>query len=403
MKNKLISIAKSIYSVKTWRWTVLIMLTVLITSVGYYSLNFFESSRPEISISKKELEKNKINKNLNQSDEVESEATFEDFNLKFKSLSKKIPKAEWKLTEKELTKEEYEAELKKYNSNVRETAEAAAYYYMLTGEYSSLSSDNIPYPQKKEVLKYSMKTFFDDILKVYDTDSTDFDTKNSIIDKIDHFIELTDKKGTDTILVDKFRSVLENSKNLSLNEIKSVEILHKSVTKTKLIFSTSTPNSPKERQVELFKMYESAANNELTEERFVQLDELVNKLKTNKIKDTIVVLNVLVSAMNTDFSKYKEKEESIDELEIQCINDFFMGGKIDFNEDNVEDNYKKYKELFSKKIKEANLEKKAREIQRSENRMLAWKWIFNSSLFFFIAIIIVLLAKINLKLKTYNI
>jgi hypothetical protein len=150
-------------------------------------------------------------------------------------------------------------------------------------------------------------------------------------------------------------------------------------------------------------MYESAANNELTEERFVQLDELVNKLKTNKIKDTIVVLNVLVSAMNTDFSKYKEKEESIDELEIQCINDFFMGGKIDFNEDNVEDNYKKYKELFSKKIKEANLEKKAREIQRSENRMLAWKWIFNSSLFFFIAIIIVLLAKINLKLKTYNI
>jgi hypothetical protein len=403
MENKLISIAKSIYSVKTWRWTVLIMLTVLITSVGYYSLNFFESSRPEISISKKELEKNKINKNLNQSDEVESEATFEDFNLKFKSLSKKIPKAEWKLTEKELTKEEYEAELKKYNSNVRETAEAAAYYYMLTGEYSSLSSDNIPYPQKKEVLKYSMKTFFDDILKVYDTDSTDFDTKNSIIDKIDHFIELTDKKGIDTILVDKFRSVLENSKNLSLNEIKSVEKLHKSVTKTKLIFSTSTPNSPKERQVELFKMYESAANNELTEERFVQLDELVNKLKTNKIKDTIVVLNVLVSAMNTDFSKYKEKEESIDELEIQCINDFFMGGKIDFNEDNVEDNYKKYKELFSKKIKEANLEKKAREIQRSENRMLAWKWIFNSSLFFFIAIIIVLLAKINLKLKTYNI
>lgn len=402
MKNKLTQLAKGIYNVKTWRWTVLAMIIVLMSGAIYYSINFLESSRPHVTISKKELKKGKINKDLTQTDEVESEATFEEFSAKYKDLSRKIPKAEWKLTERALTDAEYKVEYDEYLA-AKERRSSLLYDYISYGmtppDY--LYSDPAE-PSRVKTFPYSMKGFMDEILKAYDTDSTDFDTKIRIVEKIDHFLEMTDKKGTDTLLVNKFKSVLVNSKDLSLEEIKAVEKLHKSITKTPLVFSLTAPNSDQERQAELFRMYEAAANGVITEARFTQMDALVKQLKSKKIKDTVVVLNVLASAMNTNFTKFKEEGESEDELEMQCIDDFFMSGKIDFTKDDVENKYNKYKDLFGKKLEAANLEKKAREILRKENRKNAGEWVFNGMLFAFIGVIIVFLAKLNARLKMNN-
>jgi len=402
MKNKLTQLAKGIYNVKTWRWTVLVMIAVLISGAVYYAINFLETSRPHVTISKKELKKGKVNKDLAQNDEVESEATFEDFNQKYKTLSRKIPKAEWKLTQQEMTDAEYKVEFDKY-LEAKESRSSLLYDYIRYGvtppEY--LYSDPEE-PTRVKTFPYSMKGFMDDILKGYDTDSTDFDAQIAVVEKIDHFLEMTDKKGTDTLLVDKFKSVLVSSKDLSIEEMKAVEKLHKSITKTPLVFSLTAPNSPQERQSELFKMYEAAANGEMTEARLAQLDALVKQLKTKKVKDTVVVLNVLASAMKTDFTKYKEEGESADELEMQCIDDFFMSGKIDFTKDDVENKYNKYTDLFGKKLEAANLEKKAREVLRKENRKTAGDFVFNGLLFAFIGVIIVFLAKLNSTLKTNN-
>jgi hypothetical protein len=401
MKNKLTQLAKGIYNVKTWRWTVLVMIAVLISGAVYYAINFLETSRPHVTISKKELKKGKVNKDLTQTDEVESEATFEDFNAKYKALSRKIPKAEWKLTKRELTEGEYAVEYRKYEENVQSIAEMRG-SYLING---MTPPDYLNYPDaptRVKMFPYSMKGFMDDILKGYDTDSTDFDTKIRIVEKMEHFMDMTDKKGLDTLLVDKFKSVLVNSKDLSIEEIKAVEKLHKSITKTPLVFSLTAPNSPQERQSELFNMYEAAANGEMTEARLAQLDALVKQLKTKKVKDTVVVLNVLASAMKTDFTKYKEEGESADELEMQCIDDFFMSGKIDFTKDDVENKYNKYTDLFGKKLEAANLEKKAREVLRKENRKTAGDFVFNGLLFAFIGVIIVFLAKLNSTLKTNN-
>ena len=402
MKNKLTQLAKGIYNVKTWRWTVLVMIAVLISGAVYYAINFLESSRPHVTISKKELKKGKVNKDLAQTDEVESEASFEDFNAKYKALSRKIPKAEWKLTQQEMTDAEYQVEYDKYlESKERRSSLLLDYYSYGMTPPDYLYSDPVE-PTRIKTFPYSMKGFMDEILKGYDTDSTDFDTKIRIVEKIDHFLEMTDKKSADTLLVDKFKSILVNSKDLSIEEMKAVEKLHKSITKTPLVFSLTAPNSDQERQTELFEMYEAAANGEITEARFTQLDALVKQLKTKKIKDTVVVLNVLTSVMKTDFSKYKEDGESVDELEMQCIDDFFMSGKIDFTKDDVQNKYNKYTDLFGKKLDAANLEKKAREQLRKENRKSAGEWVFNGLLFAFMGVIIVFMAKLNSRLKTNN-
>jgi hypothetical protein len=402
MKNKMTQLVKGIYNVKTWRWTVLAMIAVLISGAVYYAINFLETSRPHVTISKKELKKGKVNKDLTQTDEVESEATFEDFSAKYKSLSRKIPKAEWKLTKRILTEDEYNEAYRAYEEESQSRYDRYFSYMRAGMTPPAYLLETLPAPQRETTYTYSMKKFMDDILKGYDTDSTDFDAQIAIVDKMDHFLEMTDKKGADTLLVDKFKSVLVNSKDLSLEEMKAVEKLHKSVTKTPLVFSLTAPNSPQERQSELFKMYEAAANGEITEARFTQLDALAKQLKTKKIKDTVVVLNVLASAMKTDFSKFKEEGESVDELEMQCIDDFFMSGKIDFTKDDVQNKYNKYTELFGKKLEAANLEKKAREQLRKENRKSAGEWVFNGLLFAFMGVIIVFLAKLNSRLKTNN-
>lgn len=401
MKNKLTQLAKGIYNVKTWRWTVLAMIAVLFIGAVYYAFNFFETSRPHVTISKKELKKGKVNKDLAQSDEVENEATQEDFDTKYKSLAKKIPKAEWKMTQRELTEAEYKVEYDEYINRCVDI-DRANEYLMNFGIPTTFTSADIQQPTRIKTFPYSMKGFMDAILKGYDTDTTDFDAQIMVVDKIDHFIAMTDKKGLDTLLVDKFKSVLVNSKDLSIEEMMAVEKLHKSITKTPLVFSLTAPNSVQERQSELFKMYEAAANGELNEARFTQLDALVAHLKTKKIKDTVVVLNVLVSAMKTDFTKYQEEDESMDELQMQCIDDFFMSGKIDFTKDDIVSKYEKYSDLFGKKLEAANLEKKAREILRKENRKSAGEWVFNGLLFSFIGVIIVFLAKLNSRLKTNN-
>ena len=401
MKNKLTQLAKGIYNVKTWRWTVLVMIAVLFSGAVYYAFNFFETSRPHVTISKKELKKGKVNKDLAQSDEVENEATQADFDTKYKSLSKKIPNAEWKMTQRELTEAEYKVEYDEYINRCVDI-DRANEYLMNFGIPTTFRSADIQQPTRIKTFPYSMKGFMDAILKGYDTDTTDFDAQITVVDKIDHFIAMTDKKGLDTLLVDKFKSVLVNSKDLSIEEMMAVEKLHKSITKTPLVFSLTAPNSVQERQSELFKMYEAAANGELNEARFTQLDALVAHLKTKKIKDTVVVLNVLVSAMKTDFTKYQEEDESMDELQMQCIDDFFMSGKIDFTKDDIVSKYEKYSDLFGKKLEAANLEKKAREILRKENRKCAGEWVFNGLLFSFIGVIIVFLAKLNSRLKTNN-
>ncbi len=402
MKNKLTQLAKGIYNVKTWRWTVLVMIAVLFSGAVYYAFNFFETSRPHVTISKKELKKGKVNKDLAQSDEVENEATEADFDTKYKALAKKIPKAEWKMTQRELTEAEYAVEYDRYLQAKNSRMDLLMDYFMTGVTPPDFLNSDPGEPTRIKTFPYSMKGFMDAILKGYDTDTTDFDAQITVVDKIDHFIAMTDKKGLDTLLVDKFKSVLVNSKDLSIEEMMAVEKLHKSITKTPLVFSLTAPNSVQERQSELFKMYEAAANGELTEARFTQLDALVAHLKTKKIKDTVLVLNVLVSAMKTDFTKYQEEDESMDELQMQCIDDFFMSGKIDFTKDDIVSKYEKYTDLFGKKLEAANLEKKAREILRKENRKCAGDWVFNGLLFSFIGVIIVFLAKLNSRLKTNN-
>ena len=240
MKNKLTQLAKGIYNVKTWRWTVLVMIAVLISGAVYYAINFLESSRPHVTISKKELKKGKVNKDLAQTDEVESEASFEDFNAKYKALSRKIPKAEWKLTQQEMTDAEYQVEYDKYlESKERRSSLLLDYYSYGMTPPDYLYSDPVE-PTRIKTFPYSMKGFMDEILKGYDTDSTDFDTKIRIVEKIDHFLEMTDKKSADTLLVDKFKSILVNSKDLSIEEMKAVEKLHKSITKKPLVFSLTS-------------------------------------------------------------------------------------------------------------------------------------------------------------------
>jgi hypothetical protein len=238
----------------------------------------------------------------------------------------------------------------------------------------------------------------DDVYAGLDIDSTDFDSKIKAIEKIEHFYSLTDKKGGDTLLVDKFKTICSNSKNLTIEEIQGVEKLHKSITKTKLVFSLTKENSEFERQDQLFNLFEAAANSEITPERFELLDSIVLRLKNQKkIKDTIAILDVMNTVMKIDFSKYKAKGESADELEIECAKLFINDATIKYDEKDVVEKFEKYISLYDSKLAAANLEKKAREILRKENRSKAIDLMYFGFFFTCICVMIVQLIKQNNK------
>ena len=392
MKNNLNKLFHAIYGLTIWKWTVLAMLIVLIGGGVFFAINYPESERPHVTISKLELKKGKINEDLYQVDDVVTVATFEQYNSKLKALKKKIPGAEWDRTEIELSDDEYERKTTEYYQNY-----ALYYAWYMEGIISNLPEP----PAKKVSLPYSMKKFMDDILESQEIDSADFDAKLVLLSKIDHFLEMTDKKGVDTLLVDKFKGVLRSSKNLTIEEMKAVEKLHLSITKTPLVFSLTKVNSPKERQDQLFNLYECAANLDITPARFEQMNRIAKSLKSKlKMKDTVAVLNVVHAALNTDFKEFKEKEESVDMLELQCVEDFFFSGKIDYKEKDVLDRFKKYSKLFAKKLEAANLEKRAREILRQENRDTGRDWMYFGFFFTCMGVMIVFLYRLNAALNT---
>jgi hypothetical protein len=392
MNNKITRILDIVSKDKVWKIVLFSMVTVLLSGSIYYFINFPESSRVHVEITPKEFKSGKINDDITATDEVESTATFEEYNVKYKALKAKLPKAEWNLLERKLTPAEYEKEVTRYSEYYGNLAVIEAF----GGDISEFPE--MSYPGDTKIYTYSMKKFLDDVYNGLNIDSTDFDSKIVALEKIEHFYSLTDKKGGDTLLVKNFKNICSNSKNLSIDEIKGVEKLHNSITKTKLVFSLTKENSVFERQDQLFNLFEAAANSEITPEKFELLDSILLRLKKQKIvKDTVVILNVMNTVMNIDFSKYKAKGESVDALEIECAKLFINDASIKYDEKDVVAKFEKYISLYDSKLAAANLDKKAREILREENRNKAIDLMYFGFFFTCICVIIVQLIKQNNK------
>jgi len=374
MKQKLIQIYSFIY--KEWIWRVLALLMILIFIIGgiVYAINYFNPARTEFIITTKEFRKNTLNIDLSETDEIDSKTTKEQYDKRFNAFKSKIPDAEWNIVEIKLTDEEFKAKVDSWRAQM---------------DAMEPGGKEIPFPVKEDNLPYSMKRFFKEIEEAQNIDSADFDARLNLLDKVEHFYSLSDKIGADTLLVDKFKDILTKSANLTMEEILAVEKIHKSLTKTPPVFSLTKINSDFERQTELFKLYESAANADMTAERFVQLDTIIKRVSKNKITDTVTVLKLISKVMNVDFYYLKSNNELDYTLEASCIDDFFKSGRFSYNKDNLLDNFDKYIRLYQEKLEAANLERKAREILRQENRNFAKDWMYFGLFFLCFSVIIV--------------
>ena len=377
MKQKLINIYSYVYKESIWRFIALLMILILIVGGVIYALNYFNPTRTEFIVTTKEFRKNALNIDLSETDEIDSKTTKEEYDKRFNSFKSKIPNAEWDKIEIKLTDDQFEANVAEWRAKM---------------EMVEPGGKTPPFPVKEDNLPYSMKRFFKDLEEYQNIDSADFDARLNLLEKVEHFYSISDKKGGDTLMVDKFKDILTKSANLTMDEIRSVEKLHKRLTKTTPVFSLTAINSDFERQTELFKLYEAAANTDMTVERFVQLDTIVKRLSKNKVTDTVTVLNLLAKVMNVDFYYLKSNDEVDYTLEATCIDDFFKSGRFTYNKDNLLDNFDKYIRLYKDKLEAANLERKAREILRQENRNFAKDWMYFGLFFLCFSVIIVQLV-----------
>ena len=394
MKNVISKFFDFIFKDSLWKSIVFGAVLILVGGGLYYILNFSSKGRPDFIITAKEFKKNKLNNDLGEKDEIVSTLKKEDYEKKLNAFKSKFPGAFWDITERVLSDKDYEKKVAEHTSN-KEMAFNLWLQNLISYETYSLIQSS-PYPEQRQVLEFSMKGFMNQVADAQEIDSTDFDALVGVVDKMDYLYEKTDKIGRDTLMVTKFLNLLQNAKNLSIEEMKAVEKLHFSITKTPVIYSLRKFNSEKEYQNELFRMYQAAANSVITPERFTQLDSISNWLKNvSKINDTITNLNVLINVMEVDFSENKIKGETGYDLEEKAINEFFKSYRFSYNKENVSANFNKYINLYSKKLTNANIERDARELLRVEERITAKDWMYFGLFFLCISVIIVLLVQRN--------
>ena len=125
MKQKFTKGLEKLLKENLWKIVLFSMVVVLIAGSVYYAINVPAPSRTHLAITPKEFKTGKINDDLSATDEVQSAATFEEYDLKLKALKSKLPKAEWKITERKLSPAEYEKALDTY----REKRASIEYLY----------------------------------------------------------------------------------------------------------------------------------------------------------------------------------------------------------------------------------------------------------------------------------
>ena len=379
--QKISELTNLFFNKSTWSIIALSASALLICGLVLYSFNFFSPTQQQVVITAQEFRNNKIGEDLSN-DEFESGANFEEYNAKLKKIKSYFPNSEWEKTEIVISDAEFKKAQEDYKVQMKQ-------YYE---DYYSGYSDGSEYPsqpQKITQIPYSMKGFMDKLLEGYDIDSVDFDKKIEILDKIEFFVGLTNKKNLDTLFHEDFIDLLKKSKNISLNEMKTAYQIHQNLTKTKIVYGEK--EKPFERRPILFNLLNACANNEVSEGRFETVNQLIDYAKNKiKVKDTLVLANISNQCINLNLSHIKDVKTTDDFMESEAINQFMTDDNLfNLKDDNFQNQFNSYLTLFTKKTEMAHVEFLAREILRKENRGKGLNWVFYGLLFFSLAAMIV--------------
>lgn len=331
------------YGKRAWQVLSLIFGGFLIYAIALYLWNATPTFREEISISKLEFDRNRIDRDFDLSNDIEK-ATLADYTKALDSLKKAMAESEWYKLGDSITKTEYEyIETEAYNP----------YWGEFYTDYV-----RVPYTVRTfEKNRNAVPNILEDIYESKAIDSLQFGEKIKVVRMAQVLVSFSDKKEATTLLRDYFKSVLEYPGELDHSKIKSIAKLYEKVDRRPRFKNPYGENDDWDQ----FSSYLRVGREDsLTEERFKIAQEAVLKLKSKakfKIKDHVhqVAKTNLGSELNDeDLSKANEE--------------FFNNKDFKITEKNAADVYSKYHYLFLEKALLADRLMEEEKLEKEQNR-----------------------------------
>ena len=335
---------------RSWQAISLIFLGFLVYAIVLYLWNATPSFREDVSISKIEFDRNRIDRDFDISNDIE-QSTLADYNKALDSLKKAMPESEWVKLGDSITKTEYEYEERQV-------------YYPGWGYYP----DYVRVPHTYRVFqknREAIPNILEDIYEAKAIDSAQFTDKIKVLRMAQSLMTFSDKKEATTLLRDHFKGFLVYPGELDHNKVKSIaKLFEKAARRPKF----KEPYGENDDWDQFSAYLRVGREDSLTEERFKITENTVSKLKSKvKFKEKDHVHSVARITLGSDLT---------DEDLTTATEEFFSSKDFKITDKNTTDVFGKYHYLFLEKAQLADQmleeEKLEKDINRSSYYYEAW-------------------------------
>lgn len=331
------------YGKRSWQILSLLFLGFLAYAIVLYLWNATPTFRNEVTISKIEFDRNRIDTDFDINNDIEK-STLADYNKALDSLKKAMPKSEWLNLGDSVMRTEYEyQEREMYNP-----------YW---GEYYT-DYIKVPYTYKVfERNEDAIPNILDDVYGARAIDSAQFLEKIKVLRMTKELISLSDKNEATMLLKNYFKGFLEYPGLLDYHKIKDIAKLYEKVGKRPRFKDPSQDNDDWD---EFSSYMRICREDSITNERFQLAENAILKLKSKvNFKEKEQVHSVAKITLGSNL-----KNEDLS----KSIEDFFGNKDFKITEKNASEVYGKYHYLFVKKTILADQILDGKKFEKSMNR-----------------------------------
>jgi len=300
----------------------LLAISCLVVAISIYAYNSIPTWREDVSISKMEFQKNEIDLDFDDSNDIEP-CTELEYKNQLNLLKKAMPKGEWKNLGDSVETTEYEY-VEKYDS-----------YYGY--EYY----DRVPYTVKQfKRNDDAIPNIIDDVFESKGVDTFQMCARISTIKLIGALNVYVKPESSTKFLQSEFKSILTYNQGLKTKNVKDVARIFMKIEGKQPKFVDA---EEEEDNWHVFNPYLGYFDNDtINDERIEFIIKTIGTLKGKKIKDNKVKHSIAAKIMGS----------SLEDNDIfNACDDFFTSKDILYSEVNVMDVFNKYLRLYKNKVK----------------------------------------------------
>lgn len=333
------------YGKRSWQVISLIFFLILSYTTVQYLWNVRPSSREEVSISKIEFDRSRIDYDFDITNDIDK-ATLADYNKVLKGLKGAMPNAEWKDLGDSVERTDYDyVPYEAYNP----------YWDFSFTEYRRIERKYKVFEKNRDAIP----NILEDIYVAKGIDSLHYSKKIKVLDLTKAMIAYSSKKESTNLLRDYFKSYLIYAGELTPKLVEDLAATFKKVDRKPYLHDPYGENDDWSE----FSLYLNIGQDDsLTQERFEIANNAIAKLKKKvKFKEKGQAHYVARFVLGSDLTNEDLKK---------ATEDFFASKDYKLTEKNAGEIFSKYMNLFSEKAALADQlltqEKAQKEINRSE-------------------------------------